>query len=121
MGIISIQSFHIENDINVDNHESETLNKYSANASSMGKIEVNESDIALQLLRLTEISSSGPDGIPLIFLKRCHKQMVRPIYLLINKSTAVLNSTTLSIESIVPIFKLNITLTIFSTMKFNLN
>ena len=32
------------------------------------------------------MSFSGPDGIPPIFRKWCHKQMVKPIYSLIKKS-----------------------------------
>ena len=82
---VYFQSFYTKKD--TDNYQSKTLDEYSLGSSSLGQIgEIVESDVAFEIMDLVEMRSSGPDGIPPIFIKICLKQIVKPIHILIQKS-----------------------------------
>ena len=46
----------------------------------------DESDIAKAIDELTVNAAAGPDGFPAIFLKKCKKQLAKPLYLLWRES-----------------------------------
>ena len=80
------QSFYTKKDADTDNYQSKTLDEYSLGSSSLGKIGIAESDVAFEIMNLVEMTSSGLDGLPPIFIKKCLKQIVTPIHILIQKS-----------------------------------
>ena len=80
------QSFYTKKDADTDNYQSKTLDEYSLGSSSLGQIGIAENDMAFEIMDLVEMTSSGPDGIPPIFIKICLKQIVKPIHILIQKS-----------------------------------
>ena len=49
-------------------------------------LQVEEIKVALALSKLDDNVKSGPDGIPLYFLKRCRSSLFKPLTYLYNKS-----------------------------------
>ena len=78
----------------------------SPNIPTIGNIKIEESDIVEAIDELSNTSSSGPDGIPVILLKMCKDSIKKPLLLLYRK---LLDEGTvpaiLKIAHIIPIHK----------------
>ena len=51
-----------------------------------GTVNFSQSDVEEALLGIKETTSSGPDGLPALFLKRCAKSLALPTYIIFHNS-----------------------------------
>ena len=73
---------------------------------SLGDIVFSFEDIINAIDELSNNSSSGPDGVPAILLKKCKHQLCKPLFLLWrNCLDQGLTPTALKNANIIPIFK----------------
>ncbi len=69
-------------------------------------IDFTENDIISAINELSANSSSGPDGIPALLLKKCKSEIANPIFILWRKSLDMgVVPSSLKVSHIIPIHK----------------
>ena len=69
-------------------------------------MEFTESDLIESIDELSQTSSSGPDGVPAVFMKRCKTEVSKPLYLIWRKCLdAGVTPNDLLVAHVIPIHK----------------
>lgn len=81
--------------------------EHAAEAQSrFDDVEFTEEDVVEAINELSQTSSSGPDGIPAVYLKKCKMEIAKPLHMIWRKSLDLgITPTALLTAHIIPIHK----------------